>query len=74
MIMATRVLYLVSAVLIMATGIYVAVAFTSVLSVNARWMFGLAAVLYFLIQLSRHLIYPLQQPVLRSEGGRREAI
>lgn len=55
MVLATRVLYLLSGVLMLASGIYVQLRFTETLSDNVRLAAGMAAVVYFVFQLYRFL-------------------
>jgi hypothetical protein len=55
MVMVTRLLYLVSGLILLATGIYVESRFTGMLTDIWRMSILLAAGLYFLIQLYRLL-------------------
>ncbi len=55
MLMATRLLYLLSGVIALATGIYVEVRFVEVLPDWSRWLSACGAIAYFLSQLYRLL-------------------
>jgi len=56
MVMATRLLYLLSGLIVLATGVYVDLRFTGMLSDLSRMSILLVAGLYFLVQLYRLLI------------------
>ena len=55
MLTATRVLNIVSGIIILVTGIYVEWRFADLMSVGTRLLVGLAAATYFLAQLNLRL-------------------
>jgi len=61
MIAATRILYMVSGVIILVTGLYVELAYAGQLSEATRLLVGVVAVTYFFIQINRQLMRPLRQ-------------
>ena len=61
MIAATRILYMVSGIIILITGLYVELAYAGQLSEAGRLLVGVAAVTYFFIQLNRQLKSPMHQ-------------
>lgn len=61
MIAATRILYMLSGIIILVTGLYVEMAYAGQLSEAARLLVGVVAVTYFFIQLTRQLLRPIRQ-------------
>lgn len=67
MIAATRILYMVSGVIILITGLYVELAYAGQLSEAARLLVGVVAVTYFFIQINRQLMRPLRQAAAETQ-------
>jgi len=61
MIAATRILYMLSGIIILVTGLYVELAYAGQLSEATRLLVGVVAVTYFFIQLNRQLMRPIRQ-------------
>ncbi|MCP4685417.1 MAG: hypothetical protein GY867_08205 [bacterium] len=73
MITATRILYMVSGIIILVTGLYVESAYAGHLSEATRLLVGVAAVTYFFIQLNRQLRRPVRQAAAEArETSRRQ--
>jgi hypothetical protein len=73
MIAATRILYMVSGVIILVTGLYVEMAYAGQLSETARLLVGVVALTYFFIQLNRQLMRPIHQAAVeRPETSERQ--
>ena len=61
MIAATRILYMVSGIIILVTGVYIEFAYAGQMSGAVRLLVAVAAVTYFFIQLNRQLMRPIRQ-------------
>jgi len=67
MIAATRILYMVSGIIILVTGMYVEIAYVGQLSEATRVLVGVVALTYFFIQLNRQLMRPPRQGAVETE-------
>jgi len=71
MIAATRILYMISGIIILVTGLYVELAYAGQLSEAIRLLVGVVAVTYFFLQLNRQLKRPFSQAVAEARETRR---
>ncbi len=72
MVMATRILNMVSGVIILVTGIYVGLAFADLLSAEVRLLIACAAVCYFFVRfisLLNHHAPPTEDPITPVSTG-----
>ncbi len=72
MVMATRILNLVSAVFILATGVYLVKTFADILSPTVQIAIGTVTITYFAVQLNRQVFRWLEPSRSRTSPVSRE--